>query len=140
MGFRIRQLGGFFLILAMGSMGAVHSAQAEWIIIKSKVVTINAASDYLKVDYLNPESGEMEEIKVNVERSTHFEIYTSLLDIKEGDDVSIEADFNAFTHEWKALSIAPYNENSALKILRENAQNPPANQATNVPAVPLELK
>ena len=104
-------------------------AQAELVQIKSKVIEVNAGSNYLKVDRLNS-SGEMEEIKIDIERSAHFEIYTSIQDVKVGDDVAIEADFNSFNHEWKALSIAPYNENSANKVLQASVQEVQKNPET----------
>lgn len=121
-GMTCKQFGSFIVISLFGFLLAQSVAQAEEIQIKSKVIDINSSSNYLKIDRLDS-SGEMKEIKVDVERSTVFEIYKSIQDIKIGDDVTIEADFNAFNHDWKALSIAPYNANSAQKILQTSAQN-----------------
>ena len=128
----LKWLGVLFLVMIAGVFLRKPFAMAELIQIKSKVIEINAGSNYLKVDQVNS-SGEMKEIKIDIERSTHFEIYTTLDDVKVGDDVAIQTDFNAFNHEWKAISIAPYNENSAQKILNENAASAPLNSETSAP-------
>jgi len=101
-------LTGFFVFASV--------AVAERIEIKSKVMEVNSSSGYIKVDSLN-QSGEMKEIKINIERNTLFNIYQSIQDVKVGDNVTIDADFNAFSHEWKAIVVAPYNQESIQKIL-----------------------
>jgi len=104
-------------ILLLGFIAVTSLAQAERIEIESKVIEVNSLFGYLKVDLLNP-SGETKEIKINIERGTLYEIYQSIQDVKSGDDVAIDADFNAFTREWKAIVIRPRNQADALKIVQ----------------------
>ena len=121
MDMKMMRLGGSFLVLAAMIIAGGSWAFADTTEIKTKVIDVNSSSNYLKVDHLNS-NGEMEEIKMDVSRSTHFEVYTALSDIKVGDEVKIQADYNAFNHEWQALSIGPYDSASAQNFLEDNAQ------------------
>lgn len=96
-------------VIGLGIVLTSVTASAGIIQVKSKVTDVNSTFNYLNVDRLNPQTHKTEEIKIDVERGTHFQGFESLRDLKIGDPVSIEADYNAFTHEWKALSIGPYN-------------------------------
>jgi|GEM_PF-7129822 len=99
-------------ILAIGIIAAFAPAiRAETIEIKSKIIDINHESSYLIVDLLDTASGNIQETKIDVSRSTRFEGYTDFQDVDAGDEVTIEADYNAFNHEWKALAIEPLKTN-----------------------------
>jgi len=90
------------------------SAYAEIAQIKSKIAEVNTPGKYLKVYHLDPPTDKTEEIRVDVDGGTIFDGgISSLEDLQKDDEVSIEADYNNFTHEWKALSIAPYNSSEA---------------------------
>ena len=89
---------------------SLRTAYSEMVQVKSKITDVSTLSNYLKVDRLDPRTGKIEEIKINVHRSTHFEGFRSLRDLSIGDEISVEADYNAYTHEWKARAIGPYNQ------------------------------
>ncbi len=96
--------------LMLGAMVllSLPAASADVVTVKSKITDVNVSSDYLKATHFDPQTETTEEIKVDIEPGTHFEGVEALKDLKAGDEVTIEANFNAFTHEWKALSIGPY--------------------------------
>ena len=98
------------LLLAAGIIRGLPVAYADQITVKSKITDVNASSEYLKVNYFDPQTEKTEEIKLDVEPGAHFEGFESLKDLKVDDEVTIEANYNAFTHEWKALSIGPYHQ------------------------------
>lgn len=99
-----------FLVFVPVLAAAAGVACAETIQLHSKIADVNASDRYLKVYYLDPQTQDTEEIRVGVEESTLFQSGLSLEELKEGDEISVEADFNAFTHEWKAQSIGPYKQ------------------------------
>lgn len=89
---------------------SLPAASADVVTVKSKITDVNTSSDYLKATHFDPQTETTEEIKVDIEPGTHFEGVEALKDLKVGDEVTIEANYNAFTHEWKALSIGPYKQ------------------------------
>lgn len=104
--------GSFYLALAAGFAFLLVScpAFAEIFQLKTKITEVNASSGYVKVDRLDPQTDKMEEIKVEVGRSVHFDGFQSLSDLKVGDSVSMEVNLNAFSHRWEAQAIGPYHE------------------------------
>lgn len=97
-------------MIGLGMALGLGTAAADIIEVKSKIISINAPSNYLKVDHLDRQTDQTNEIRIDVERGTLFNGITSLADLKVGDDVSIRANYSQFTHEWKAQSIGPYNQ------------------------------
>jgi hypothetical protein len=95
-------------VLMLGFALAAGTARAEIVRIKSKVSSVNVTDGYLKIYRLDPQSGATEEISLVVDDGTIFKEGVSAESLKAGDEVSVEADLNAFTHAWKALAIGPY--------------------------------
>lgn len=91
---------------------ASNPAYADIIEVKSKIVEINTSplSRYIKVFRLDPQTEKVEEIRVDVNENTLFGEVEALEDLKAGDEIVIEANHDAFTHEWKAQVIKLYRE------------------------------
>lgn len=106
---RFNAVAAFFML---GSMMALSAGYAEIIEVKSKIMEISTspASAFIKVSRMDPQTGKNEEIKVEVTDSTLFGEIESFENMKVGDEIVIEADYNAFTHDWKAQSIKPYKQ------------------------------
>ncbi len=97
------------MIVMIWFLTTQHTAYAEIVSLNSKISEINTTFNYLKIYRLDPQTKKTEEIKIELDPSTRFHGVESLLDLNKGDEVSIEANYNIFTHEWKALVIGPYS-------------------------------
>lgn len=106
------RLGKIAAIFMIGSVLALSTAHAEIIEVKSKIIEISdsALSTFIRVNYLNARTGKTEEIKVEVSDGTLFGEIGSLASLKVGDEVVIKADYDAYTHDWKAQSIRLYTQ------------------------------
>ena len=83
------------------------SAQAESVRIAGKVSEIGVSGDYLKILRLDPQTQDDTEIRIDVEEATRFRGVNSIAQIRVGDEVTVDADFNRFTHEYAAQMIRP---------------------------------
>ena len=93
------------IVAAMVFLAAVPQASAATFWIKSKVVDVNTATNYLKLYRLNEQTDTVEEIKVGVDASTQFQGFDSLLQLTPGDEVSVQVNFSEFHSEYQALLI-----------------------------------
>ena len=99
------------MIVMIGSLSVQDPAQADIIRLNSKISEINTESNYLTTFRLDPQTEKTEEIKIDLDEATQFYGVASLRELKKGDAVTIEANYNAFSHEWKALVIGPVTAN-----------------------------
>ena len=96
------------LVLILGLTMGARPARAELIHIQSKISEVDLENHYIKVYHLDPQTDETEEVELNIDDSTIFNKGLSMEKLKEGDTISAEADFNVYTHDWKAVSIGLY--------------------------------
>lgn len=104
---KMRQLSTLAAFFVVGTVIALSTAYAEIITVESKITEIDTSSlsKSIGIYHLDSQTGKTEEIKVEVSDSTLFGDVESLQGLKVGDEIIVEADYNAFTHDWKAQSI-----------------------------------
>ncbi len=92
-------------VIAIGSITSLlvaGSARAEFL--NGKIAEINANTQTLTLVRVNPSTYKKEWLRVKV-KGAQFKGIASLSDLKSGDELSVEAGQNIFTHEWSAKSI-----------------------------------
>jgi hypothetical protein len=94
----------YAIVLAV-LMAVCRPAFADSVFIKSKVVEVNTTSNYLKAYWLNPQTEDTEEIRIDVLPSTLFKNAGSLSALKTGDEITAQTNYDNFTHEWTAIEI-----------------------------------
>jgi len=89
-----------FLILMVPFAFALH---AEWI--DGEVQKIDRKGKTVTISEIDPITDVEEKKEVLIDEATVFSGVKSLKDIRENDDVTIEARYDEPTDAWKALSI-----------------------------------
>lgn len=90
------------LMLVVG-FTTVVSAYAETV--QGQLKEIGPQSDYVKVGRTDPQSGKAEEIQIAIDNSTQLSGANSLGELKVGQAVTVDADHNFMTRQWKAKMI-----------------------------------
>ncbi len=92
----------FALLLAVA---CVFQGAAFAETVSGKVVSADSAANSLKIAKADSAAGAEEQVTVWVKPDTAFSGAASLADLKEGEEVSIEAAQDAATGNWQASSV-----------------------------------
>jgi len=95
----------FVLVTAVGLLVSAGYAHADLQRVSSKIIEVNTTSNYLKLYKLDTQTEKTEEIRVSVPDSARFLNVESHRDLKIDDEVSVAANYEAFSHEWTAIEI-----------------------------------
>ena len=79
------------------------TAQAEWF--DGEVQKVDAKAKTITLSEIDPITDTEEKKEILVDGATIFSGVTSLKDIRENDNVTIEAQYDEPTDAWKALSV-----------------------------------
>jgi len=77
--------------------------RAEWF--DGEVQKIDAKAKTITISEIDPITDTEEKKEILIDKATVFSGVTSLKDIRENDDVTIEAQYDEPTDAWKALSV-----------------------------------
>ena len=81
----------------------VCTAHAEWF--DGEVQKIDAKAKTITISEIDPITDTQETKEVLIDQTTVFSGVTSLKDIRENDNVTIEAQYDESADAWKALSV-----------------------------------
>ncbi len=101
---------GLALLVSLVSFQAVASAKT----VSGKVATIDAASNKVSVSYTDPSTSKEEKAEISVKPETTYSGVASLGELKEGQEVSVDAEEDAATGGWSAISIKAAEAQPAL--------------------------
>ena len=90
----------FFVLLAL-PLSLI--ARAEWF--DGEVQKIDAKAKTITISEIDPITDTEEKKEVLIDETTVFSGVTSLKDIRENDNVTIEAQYDEPTDAWKAVSV-----------------------------------
>ena len=82
---------------------ACSMAMAEWF--DGEVQKTDAKAQTITLSEIDPITDTEEKKEILVDQATVFSGVTSLKDIRENDNVTIEAQYDEPTDAWKALSV-----------------------------------
>lgn len=89
--------------IALFLLFACRMAMAEWF--DGEVQKIDAKAKTITLSEIDPITDIEEKKEVLVDKATVFSGVASLKDIRENDNVTIEAQYDEPTDAWKALSV-----------------------------------
>ena len=101
----MKQPKAILMLIAAFFYVTATQASASTFQLKSKVISVNTATNYLKLYHLNTQTDTMEDIKVNVGSATQFHGCDALRDLESNDEVVAELNYNEFYSDYAAIQI-----------------------------------
>ena len=95
------QIAMWVMLVAFVAFQGVASAKT----VSGKVAKVDAATNKISVSYTDPATSKEESAEISIKTDTAFSGAASLADLKEGEDVSVEAAEDAATGGWNATSV-----------------------------------
>ena len=106
---------GFMLIAVLAFQG-VASAK----MVSGKIAGVDAAGKKLTIDTTDPASGSVSKVDIMVSDATQYSGAKALADLKEGQEVSIDASEDA-TGGWSAVSVTAAGAETPAEPVKEPA-------------------
>ncbi len=92
-----------FILVLMFLLLTVYPCSAEWF--DGEVQKIDAKAKTITISEIDPITDTEEKKEVLIDEATVFSGVTSLKDVRENDDVTIEAQYDEPSDVWKAISV-----------------------------------
>ena len=101
-----------YLVLAVALTLFQGVANAK--VVSGKITGIDATANKLSISYTDLATSKEEQVEIAVKPETTYSGVASLGDLKEGQEVSVEAEEDAATGGWSATSIKAEEPQPAL--------------------------